>query len=277
MKLNKDRKWIYLVAGLSALALAPIGAALARPTQCITDETTCDYDLLCAFKVDLAEKLLIYEAFVGNSPVTKKAPRRTRQGVRYSGRLYDQALAEAQAEDPSATGEALASLAYGKFVNKVRRSLNQQASTYKDCSSLGTTAKDEYIGNWSGMLTDKVDCNVYGSKLVGDTVERVTTDDLKAASQGCLEMWDGDRGHESIHQNACYARLGNRNAPAQTFQSYLEEDIQAYRYSVEQAAKGLEKLAILCTADTRAADFRRRADDLLKKAARYQQNQASKP
>ena len=275
MKPNRDRKWIYLVAGLSALALAPIGAALARPTRCITDETMCDYDLLCAFKVDLAEKLLIYEGFVSNSPVTKKAPRRTRQGVRYSGRLYDQALAEAKAEDPSATGEELASLAYGKFVTKVRQSLNRQAARYKDCSSLGTTANDQYVGDWKGMLTDKTDCNVYGSKLVGDSVERVTLDDLKADSQGCLEMWDGDRGHEAIHQNACYQRLGNRNAPPQTFQSYLEEDIQAYRYSVEKAAKGLETLSLLCTADPRTADFRQRADDLLKKAAQYQQNQAS--
>jgi hypothetical protein len=277
MKLNKDRTWIYVVAGLSALALFPMGAALARPTQCITKETKCDYDLLCAFKVDLAEKLLIYEGFVSNSPATKKAPKRTRQGVRYSGVLYDAALAEAKAEDPTATGEELASLAYNKLVTKVRKSLNQHAAKYKDCSSLGTTSKDQYVGNWSGMLTDKTDCNVYGSKLVGDTVERVTVDDLKAASQGCLEMWDGDRGHESIHQSACRDRLGNRSAPPQTFQSYMEEDIQAYRYSVEQAAKGLETLSLLCTADPKTADFRKRADDLLKKATQYQQNQASTP
>jgi hypothetical protein len=277
MKPKNDRKWIYVVAGLSALVLAPWGAALARPTQCIKPDTRCDYDLLCAFKVDMAEKLLIYEAFVGNSPATKKAPKRTRQGVRYSGALYEAALAEAKAEDPSAAGGELASLAYDKFVAKVRQSLNEQASKYKDCSSLGTTAKDQYVGNWSGMLTDKTDCNVYGTKLVGGKVERVTVDDLKSASQGCLEMWDGDRGHESIHQAACRDRLGNKKASAQTFQSYVEEDIQAYRYSVEQSAKGLETLSMLCTADPKTAEFRKRADELLKKAAQYQQNQAGKP
>jgi hypothetical protein len=277
MTQNRKRQWIYAGAGLAALVLAPLGAAMARPTQCIKKDTQCDYDLLCAFKVDLAEKLIIYEAFVANSPATQKSPRQTRQGVRYSGKLYQAALAAAKKEDPSASGEDLAALTYQKLVTKVRESLNEQAGKYKDCKSLGTTAKDQYIGNWSGMLTDKVDCNVYGSKLVGGKVERVTVDDLKDASTGCLEMWDSDRGHESIHQAACRERLGNRDAPPQTFKSYVEEDIQAYRYSLEQASQQLSRMQILCTADPNTKDYRDRADELLKKASRYQQNQASKP
>jgi len=277
MKPNPRSKWIYIVAGLSALLLVPLGVALARPTQCIKPDTKCNYDLLCAFKVDLAEKLLIYEALLGNSPATQKAPRHTRQGVRYGGRLYQAALAEIKKEFPDASGSDLAALTYNRLVTKVRQSLNEQAAKYGDCSSLGTTAKKTYVGNWSGMLTDRTDCNVYGSKLVGDKVERVTVDDLKDASSGCLEMWDGDRGHERIHQEACRERLANKNAPAQTFKSYVEEDIQAYRYSIEQASNHLEQLQMLCTADPKTADFRKRADDLLKKATRYRQNQASKP
>ncbi|RYZ05634.1 MAG: hypothetical protein EOO73_19275 [Myxococcales bacterium] len=277
MKSNLKSKWIYVTAGLAALVLAPLGAALARPTQCIKPETKCDYDLLCAFKVDLAEKILIYEAFIRNSPATQKAPKQTRQGIKYSGKLYQAALAQAKKEDPSLSGEDLASATYQIFVSKVRESLGQQASKYKDCKSLGTTAKDQYVGSWSGMLTDKEDCNVYGSKLVGNNVERLTVGDLKDASQGCLEMWDGDRGHEAIHQDACRARLANKGAPPQTFKSYVEEDAQAYRYSLEQSSNHLKRLQLLCTADPKAKEFRERADDLLKKAAQYQQNQASQP
>jgi hypothetical protein len=271
------RKWIYAMAGLSALVLVPVGSALARTEQCITDETKCDHDLLCAFKVELSEKLLLYRTFVANSPATKKAPKRTLHGVKHSGALYDAALAEARAEDPGSTDAELAAPAYHKFVEKVRQKLNSEAAKYKDCKSLGVTSNDDLRGTWSGMHTDKNDCNVYGDIGTGDAHRSVSLDDLKAQSQGCLEVYESDRGHEAVHQDFCRKRLARQIPPANDLASYIDEDIAAYRYSVQHAFNDLEKMQILCTADPKAADFRKRADQLLNKVKKYKLNQASQP
>ncbi len=274
--MNPKSKRLYVLAGLSALLLAPLGAALARPEQCITDQTKCDYDLLCAFKVELAEKMILFQTFVANSPRTQAAKNSSLNGVKYSGALYRAALAEAKKEDPTATGDDLAALAYSKFTKKVKAELDAQASKYKDCKSLGVTPKDSLRGTWTGMRTSKKDCTVYGDPP-DDSQVGISLDDLKKSSQGCLEVWESDRGHEAVHEEVCRLRLANRNRPPLTLQDYIDEDTEAYRYNVQHAANDLEQMQIRCTADPKADDFRKRADELLKKATQYQANKAGKP
>lgn len=276
MKINTKSKRLYLVAGLSALLLAPISAALGRPEQCIKDDTKCDYDLLCAFKVELAEKMILFKTFVANSPRTKAAKKSTLNGVKYSGKLYTEALAEAKKEDPTATGDDLASLAYSKFMKKVRATLNAQAAKYQDCKALGVTPNNALRGTWTGMRTSKKDCTVYGDPP-NDSEIGISLDDLKKSSQGCLEVWESDRGHEAVHEEMCRRRLANRERPPLTLQDYVEEDAEGYRYNVQHAANDLTQMQLRCTADPKADDFRKRADDLLRKAAQYQANQAGKP
>ena len=58
-------KWLYVGAALSALVLVPIGAVLASPMPCITESRGCDKDVLCAFKIDLAEKIIAGTAKFG--------------------------------------------------------------------------------------------------------------------------------------------------------------------------------------------------------------------
>jgi hypothetical protein len=275
MEPTLNKKW--LLAGLSALLLAPMGVALAVPAQCITDTTMCDKDLLCAFKVELAEKLLLYQTFVANSPTTKKATGGTRQGVRYSGALYDAALAEAKREDPNASAEELAASAYDKFANKVRAKLQQQAAQYKDCSSLGLTPNETLRGTWSGMHTDKADCSVYGDIGTGAAKKTVFLDDLKDQTDGCLEVYDSDRGHEAVHQDFCNKRRAGQLPPSVGLGGYIDEDIAAYRYSLQHAANDLQRMQILCSADPTTDEFRQRAQQLLDKVKQYKINQAGTP
>jgi hypothetical protein len=277
MKSAIDRKWIYAIAGLSALVLVPVGSALARTEQCITEETKCDHDLLCTFKVELAEKLLLYRTFVANSPATKKAPKRTLHGVKYSGALYNAALAEARAEDPGSSEAELAAPAYHKFMAKVRQKLDAEGSKYKNCKALGVQNEDDLRGTWSGMHTDKNDCNVYGDIGRGDEQRSVSLDDLKAESEGCLEVYESDRGHEAVHQEFCRKRLTKQIPPSNNLASYIDEDIAAYRYSVQHAYNDLEKMQILCSTDPKTDAFRKRADQLMKQVKKYKLNQASQP
>lgn len=268
-------KRLYVFAGLAALLLAPIGGVLAAPKECITPETKCDYDLLCAFKVELAEKMFLFETFVANSPRTKAAKGSTVNGVKYDGSLYNAALREAKKAEPKAEGDDLAAAAYDKFAAKVRAKLAAEAGKYNECNSLGVVPKGALRGTWSGMRTSKKDCSVYGPPPDDSTVG-ILLDDLKKSSEGCLEIWDSDRGHEAIHQEICRQRLANRDRPPLTLQDYVDEDAEAYRYNVQRAVEDLSRMQIRCTADQKAAEFRKRADELIKKAAKYQANQGGK-
>ena len=201
MNINTKSKRLYFAAGLAALLLAPISTALGRPEQCIKDDTKCDYELLCAFKVELAEKMILFKTFVANSPRTKAAKKSTLNGVKYDGALYALALAEAKKEDPSATGDDLAALAYSKFAKKVKVKLDAEAAQYQSCKSLDVTPKSSLRGTWTGMRTSKKDCTVYGEPP-NDSEVGVSLDDVKKSSQGCLEI-SGERprtrGHSRRH------------------------------------------------------------------------------
>jgi hypothetical protein len=277
MKPNTKRKWIYVTAGLSALLLAPVGAALSAPIeQCIKDTTMCDKTLLCAFKIELEEKVLLYKTVAAASTDAKEAakakPPRKFQGIKYDATLYNAALAEAKAVRPALTGNALASRAYRNFVKRMEAKRASQAARYKNCSLLGVTPDETRRGTWSGMETSRTDCFIYGSPPAGSD-DQVLLDDYKAMHQGCEEIWESDLGHERVHQNACYARRNRMD----TFQDYVDDDTNAYRYSVQHAVNDLTKMQIKCSTDPSTAMFRQRADQLLNQAKQYQMVQASKP
>jgi hypothetical protein len=270
MKPNTKRKWIYVTAGLSALLLAPVGAALSAPiAQCITKETKCDKTLLCAFKIELEEKVLLYETVAAASSDAKAG---ALEGIKYSTKLYDAALKEAKAVRPALTGNALASKAYRIFVAKMDAKRESEIGRYKDCSLLGIKPDETRRGTWKGMETSRTDCSIYGTPS-GDDQDPILLDEYKEKNQGCQEVWDSDVGHERVHQNACYLRKNRMD----TFQDYVDDDTNAYRYSVQRAINDLKKMQVKCSTDPSVAMFRQAADVLLKKATDYQTIQASKP
>jgi len=275
MKIKPRSKWLYLTAGLAALLLAPVGNALGQPEQCIKENEKCNYEVLCAFKIELAEKMLLFKTFVENSPKTKAAKKSTLNGIKHSGKLYDEALAEAKKEDPKATAGDLASLAYNKFAAKAQAKLDSEASKYANCGSI--TPKAGLRGTWTGMRTSKTDCTVYGNPPKGSSEIGVSLDSYKKQSTGCLEVWDSDRGHEAVHEEACRKRLAMKERPPLSLQDYIDEDTEAYRYNVQHAMNDLSQMQIRCTHDPKTNEFRKRADELLKKAAQYQAQQAGKP
>jgi hypothetical protein len=277
MKPNTKRNWIYATAGLAALLLAPLAAALSAPiAPCITKDTKCDKTLLCAFKLELEEKVLLYKTVAAASSDAKKAgaekPRRNFQGIKYDATLYNAALKEAQAVRPRLTGNALASQAYRNFVAKMKARLPTKQAKYKECSVLGITPDETKRGTWDGMETSRSDCSIYGSPPPGKD-DPILLDQYKETHEGCEEVWESDIGHERVHQNACYLRRNRMD----TLQDYIDDDTNAYRYSVQHAVNDLTKMQIKCSTDPSVADFRQRADKLLNEAKAYQALEASKP
>lgn len=273
MTAHLKRKWIYVTAGLSALLLAPVGAGLAEPiSQCITNATMCDKQLLCNFKVDLEEKMILYKMFASASSFARdaKSPA-TFQGLTYDKAAFDSALAAGKKVNPRATGADLAFNAYNEFVKKSKAKLDAQAASYKQCEDLGA-APNKLRGTWTGMATSLPDCEIGGPPTTpGGPVTPFYI--YKPMHEGCQEIWEGDLGHETVHQDACYARGGTR---LQTLQDYIDDDTHAYRYSVQHAVNNLKKMQVKCSADPLKPAFRARAQQLIDEAAAYQAVKAGK-
>jgi hypothetical protein len=91
--------------------------------------------------------------------------------------------------------------------------------------------------------------------------------------EGCQEIWESDLGHETVHQDACYARGGTR---LQTLQQYIDDDMHAYRYSVQSAVNNLKKMQVKCSANPETAAFRQEAQKLIDQAKQYQAVKAAR-
>jgi hypothetical protein len=50
---------------------------------------------------------------------------------------------------------------------------------------------------------------------------------------------------------------------------YIDEDIEAYRESMQQAGNDLQRLQIQCSADPNLDEYRQRADELLNQLKQY--------
>jgi hypothetical protein len=173
---------------------------------------------------------------------------------------------------PALTGNALASKAYRIFVAKMDAKRESETARYKDCSLLGVKPDETLRGTWKGMETSRIDCSIYGTPP-GDNDDPILLDKYKETNQGCEEVWESDLGHERVHQNACYLRRNRMD----TFQDYIDDDTNAYRYSVQHAVNDLTKMQLKCSADPSTDMFRQRADELLNKAKAYQTIEASRP
>jgi hypothetical protein len=268
MTAHIKRKWIYITAGLSALLLAPVGAGLAAPiSQCIQSTTMCDKELLCAFKIELEEKMILYKRFASSSSFAKDAkPPGSFQGLTYNSTLPKNALTAANKVTPKPTGADLAFEAYNQFVDASKADLDRQAAKYKQCTALGVTPNETLRGTWKGMATTLPDCEMGGPPTTkgGPVVPFYI---FKPMHQGCQEIWESDVGHETVHQDACYNRGGTR---LQTLQDYIDDDMHAYRYSVQSAVNNLKKMQVKCSTDPMTAEFREQAQKLIDEAAQYQ-------
>src|SRR5262245_36586417 len=87
---------VLIAFGLCAF---PMSAAEAAPT-CLKTDNQCDPNKLCTFKNELAGKVFLYQTLLRNSQITRNSPGHKREGIRYDGTLYDEAVAEAVAAYP---------------------------------------------------------------------------------------------------------------------------------------------------------------------------------
>lgn len=248
-----------------AVTLLPFGVASAVTKQCINDEDPCNPALLCSFEADLAGKVATYQAYLRNSQVNKASKTKKREGINYQGDLYDAALAEAKEKNPNASDAAQRRAAANIFNDNLRESLKDKIPTFKACGIPDVELDDSALPTWDGMHTSE-DCNVYGDTEDGS----VLLDDLKQETGACLEFFERDVGHEKIHQTRCEERKKNRSSDdAYEIDQAIEEEIEAYSYSVKRAAADVQLLALKCTIDPSLKTRRQRAAALSKQLAAY--------
>lgn len=253
------------IAVFLAVTLLPFGVASAVTKQCINDEDPCNPALLCSFEADLAGKVATYQAYLRNSQVNKNSKTKKREGIRYQGDLYDAALAEAKEKNPNASAAAQRRAAANLFNDNLRASLKDKVPQYKACGIPDVELDDSALPTWDGMHTSE-DCNVYGDTEDGS----VLLDDLKQDTGACLEFFERDVGHEKIHQTRCEERKKNPSPddPYEIDQA-IEEEIEAYSYSVKRAAADVQLLALKCSIDPALKTRRARAAALSKQLAAY--------
>lgn len=244
-----------VVVVLAGLALTPV-AARAAP-RCLQADDPCDPDKLCTFKFELAAKEFVHQTYLANSQKTKKAGKR--DGVRYRGDLYNAALAEARAAAPNATATQQKEAAAAIFDDKVREKLNSPAFRPPPCRpDLGGEVNDALRPKpgYGGMSTN-AQCQVFANFEAGEA---------DAASFGsndptqCVEFYDRDRAHEAIHKKRCEAK--NPPPDRNTIDGHIEEEIEAYKHSVDLSKAYVKLLSFQCSANANPAGLRARAKQI---------------
>jgi hypothetical protein len=248
----------HIALAFLGLTLLPFGVAAAVPKQCINQKDQCNPSLLCSFEADLAAKIATYQALLANSQQTRTARNKTRDGIRYNGRLYDAALAEAEEkykdESEAVQREQVANI----FNTKLREHLLPKLPKFMSCSVDGIEADKSILPSWDGMHTSD-DCNIYGD--VGE--KSVLLSDLKKDTVACQEFFERDVGHEQIHQERCYQR-GRKPAgdSPDGIDEHIEEEIDAYRYSIQRGSNDVKLLGQKCSVDPNLKTRRARAKAL---------------
>lgn len=258
------RSGALTAAFVAALGLrAPLQHALAAP-ECLNDEVgECEPDKLCVFKAELASKVFLYQVYLRNSQVTKK--QKVRDTVRYDGTLYDAAVREANAENPSASAEAKAKRAASLFQDKVEK----EAEKFKADACVNKPENEKYLSKkgYEGMITDPETCRTWANYQKGesDAQSFASTD-----TTGCKELYDRDRAHEKIHQLRCEdAKKKSKNNTS--IDALIEDEIVAYEHSVRLNLAYVRLLSLKCTSDNinyikqRAADIQKRLGPYLSK------------
>lgn len=252
-------------APLTALSLGVFAAALPVPKayaapSCLGSGNQCKPDALCTFKAQLAEKVFLYQTYLRNSQVTKKAKNKKRDGIRYNGALYDASVKEAKERFSTATPEELRVKAGQIFQEKIR-AYAQANFAIPQCS---TGALDRSLlpkEGYSGMFTNE-HCQVRVNYLGGD----YDPEGFGAShTTSCQEFYDRDRAHEVLHQNTCN-KAKDTSKNLDDIDAMIEDEILAYEHSVRLSEAYVRLLSIECSTRPNPDEQKKRAkriEDLL--------------
>jgi hypothetical protein len=270
------RKKRSLIAASIGLTILSSGVAAAVAEQCIDPtKKECkegDLKLYCNFKSMLNQRTATYQEHLRNTQATLKSPGQTREGIRYDGIIYKAALAEAIKNNAGKAQTEINAIALAAFNRKVREKLDKQADNFDDCGVPGIAPIESKRPTWAGMHTSDEDCSIYGDipKVGGKKgeVETIFLSDLKQKTTACLEFFDMDKGHEQIHEERC--RKTDKDVRAnEPLSTSLEEELDAYRYSVAKTQNDVNRLFMRCSADIALKVRQAAAEKLLKKVGAY--------
>ena len=82
-----------------------------------------------------------------------------------------------------------------------------------------------------------------------------------------MEFYDRDRAHEDIHQQRCNAPT--RTAARESLDGHIEEEIEAYKHSVQLSKAYVKLLAFQCSTRSTPAGLRQRAQQVEQLLAAY--------
>lgn len=219
---------------------AAAGQAHAAPS-CLNSDNQCKPAALCTFKVQLAEKVFLYQAYLRNSPLTKAAKGKKREGVRYDGALYDAALQEAK-ERFSNDSDSEQRIKAASIFQRMLRAHAQANFAIPECSS-GQLNRDMLPkAGYAGMFTNQ-HCQVRVNYEGGD----INPEGFGAShTTSCQEFYDRDRAHEVLHQRTCTAAK-ERGLSLDSIDDMIEDEIAAYRHSVLLSKAYVSLLSIQCS------------------------------
>jgi len=242
---------VFLVLVLSLVT--SVNASAAPP--CLADDNECDPDKLCTFKAALAEKTLLYQLYLKNSQVTKQL--RKRKGVRYDGKLYNEAMAEARERFSDRDAAEQLEQAGAILQEKIRR---QAAEEFKlpTCRYGGTLQLDLLPRDgYNGMYTDE-HCNYWVDYQKGE----YDPNTFGRNDSTCPEFFDRDRAHEVIHQRRCRDDKEKGRTDREQIGPLIEDEIAAYEHSVKLSKAYVRLLAIQCSSKARPSKIRARAEQV---------------
>lgn len=249
---------------LCALVSLSAHDAIAAP-QCLSNDNPCEPNKLCTFKAALAEKALIYQIYLSNSQKTKAAEKR--DGVRYDGTLYEEAMTEAQSRFPDDSLEEQKEKAARIFQDKVKekaaRDFRRPVCRLGGSVDLSLLPKEGY----EGMFTN-AGCQIRVNFEGGD-YDAATFGANDATS--CAEFYDRDRAHEVIHQRRCKAAKERGNTQRESIDGLIEEEVAAYKHSVKLTKAYVKLLAYQCSTQKDPPGLRSRARQIDALLTPYQQ------
>lgn len=245
-------RWTAAAALGLSLFFQPMPTAVAAP-QCLKTENQCDPDKLCTFKASLLEKVIIYQAYLRNSQVTKR--RGKRDGVRYDGTMYNESVSEARRDYPRESAEEQMVRAGQIFQAKMRK---YAAERYKDPVCKNGTVRNSFFpkAGYTGMSTDE-HCRVFVS-FEGGQYDPAGFGANDATS--CQEFYDRDRAHEIIHQRRCEAAKARGKPQTLAIDELIEEEIIGYEHSVRLTNAYVRLLSLQCSSEASPDDLRARAE-----------------
>ncbi len=210
------------------LAALMVKTALAGPA-CIKEKNPCDPTLLCTFKTEWQSKAHLY-AYYASNDVRRKGKKRTHDGIRWNGALYEAAMAEARAMNPNASATEIKQKAASIFQEKIRQAA-YDSFVNPPCElgaqpDLSRITKKGYMG----MYTLSKDCSIWVNHYAAPIDPKVygKTDTV------CEEFYNKDYAHEQVHQKICQkAKKRGETEHRDTINEMIREEMKSYRHSMK--------------------------------------------